>query len=611
MIAIIPMMGLGSRFREKGYTEYKPFVKINTEPLLRKVVNPLIGKFDDIYIICDLETEPQVNFLFGEMVKCIVLNSPTGGAAETLLLATEYLPDNVGLVCIDCDIIIDESVIGSIHTYPPNCILSFEDNDMLGIYSYMSIDEIGNIRKIREKEAISNVANAGVYMFESKKLLSFACEHICKDEGESYLSKVVQYLIDYGYPFSTIDITGKYQCCGTPYQLIDYSKKTMNPHIICFDIDGTLIYDLYETPKAIVKNVLFCNEAYRRGHKIILHTARGMVSKNGDPIRIESQRPYVEKVLDDNGVLYHELIFMKPYADIYIDDKAVSAHRNLEKETGLYLFEDHKSRVHNKILTEGNIIHKYGDLKAESDYYKRLPQELIQLFPTIHKNSDTHIIMERIFQPTYSSLLLSQRLGFSDINNLVSSLDIIHSMSMTSTIDLDLSWIYTDKVLSRFNTHPDVYKNLGLDIGDFLQIINSPMEYKLGVIHGDPVFTNVFFSSNGICKFIDPRGKWAAEYTLLGDIYYDYAKILQSLYGYDYILHGEHIPHSYLKKMRDYFISKINEIDTINTDDLILRVKLLIISLLPLHSEDTVRCKNFIKLLSYIDGGYDETIVKY
>ena len=40
-------------------------------------------------------------------------------------------------------------------------------------------------------------------------------------------------------------------------------------------------------------------------------------------------------------ILYHDLILMKPYADLYIDDKAIPAHKDLQKETGLYLFEDH------------------------------------------------------------------------------------------------------------------------------------------------------------------------------------------------------------------------------------------------------------------------------
>ena len=54
------------------------------------------------------------------------------------------------------------------------------------------------------------------------------------------------------------------------------------------------------------------------------------------------------------------------------------------------------------------------------------------------------------------------------------------------------------------------------------------------MIHGDPVFTNVIKTQTGI-KFIDMRGK-TVDNTIYGDRNYDYAKILQSLMGYDFIL---------------------------------------------------------------------------
>ena len=52
------------------------------------------------------------------------------------------------------------------------------------------------------------------------------------------------------------------------------------------------------------------------GSKIILFTSRGYTSKF-------DWRPLTEKQLDSWGLKYHELIFGKPFADYYIDNKAI------------------------------------------------------------------------------------------------------------------------------------------------------------------------------------------------------------------------------------------------------------------------------------------------
>ena len=50
------------------------------------------------------------------------------------------------------------------------------------------------------------------------------------------------------------------------------------------------------------------------------------------------------------NIPYDELHFGKPYADLYIDDLAISSHQNLNKGTGFYFFEnDVNSRKFNKL----------------------------------------------------------------------------------------------------------------------------------------------------------------------------------------------------------------------------------------------------------------------
>jgi len=599
MIPIIPMMGLGERFSKSGYSEYKPFVRVNSTHLIKGVISPILKKFTYAYVICNKEIESQLRSLYSEdIIKTIVLNNPTKGAADTMYQALDSIPDNQKIACLDCDTILHDSAIDKMFGDFNNAIFTFIDNDKTGIYSYVNVDSEDNITEIKEKQAISTIANAGVYIFENSTVLKQSCENILSKEGELYLSRAVEDAIELGNIFKSVNVTNQFDCCGTPAQLKSYYKSTLQDHkkTICFDVDGTLVYDLYNNPKPIEKNVKFCNEAYKIGHKIILHTARGMLSKNGDYNKIEAQRPYIVDILSKLGILYHDLILMKPYADLYIDDKSIPAHKNLEKETGLYLFEEHSSRQHNKITSDGNKIVKQGDLKGENYYYSNIPDNLKPFFPKVYTSTNNHIELSKISKSTYSSLLMSKKLTKSDIDALINSIHEIHKTS-SDNIEVDLSWAYKQKVTERLDHYKDLYTQLEFDSYFCKSLIDMELSYSYGMIHGDPVFTNVF--SDGIlCKFIDPRGEWDSKLTNSGDMDYDYAKILQSLYGYDYALHNESIEQSYLTSLRDYYLDAIKQIT--NIDQLKIKTKLLFVSMIPFHREDTERCKRFKDILSNI-----------
>jgi len=601
MIVVIPMMGLGDRFVKSGYTEYKPLIRINTKILIKDVVNPLIGNFKKIYIVCKPNVANQIKSIFDDSVSIIELIEDTKGAAETILKACQFFEDDEQIVCMDCDTIFNSSVIDKIVKVDGNNIVTFNDYDKTALYSYVQTNDKGYITDIKEKIAISHKANAGIYIFNNKKIIEESCKNILDLDKELYISEAIKYAIEHGEIFKTIDATNEFNCCGTPFQLKTHAKNNIKKKkfTICFDIDGTLIYDLYKSPTGIEKNVKFCNEAYKNGHHIILHTARGMLSKKGNAALIEEAREYIESVLTKNGIFYNELVLMKPYADLYIDDKAIAAHKDLEKETGLYFFEDHAPRSINKIVVDGNKIVKTGNLKGECFYYKNIPPELLEYFPTVYECDDSKIEMKKIVEPTYSSLLLSKRLTLKDIDVLIESLDIIHR-SNTNTSVQDLAWAYNKKVIDRYNHNIDLYTALGINYDDILIHIKAINQYKEGIIHGDPVFTNVF-SGKTQCKFIDVRGIWDDEKTLSGDIYYDYAKILQSLTGYDYALHNDSIEDEYLSRLREYFLEKILFVEPdISIDQLKHKTILLYLSLLPLHREDLNRCKRFVQIIKKI-----------
>jgi len=599
MIAVVPMMGLGERFSKSGYSEYKPFVKVNTEMLIKKVLRPLINSFDKVYVVCNEEVANQLTAIFFESIEIIKLNSPTKGAADTLLKACTSLPSNQQIACIDCDTIFNQSAIDKAKSTQGNFLLTFYDDDRTGLYSYVNVLD-DKVVDIQEKKAISNIASAGFYVFRNSSVLEACCLASFSHNTELYVSKAIGQGIQQGEEFTTVDVTNEFHCCGTPFQLKSYAKSELGDQklTISFDIDGTLVYDLYNTPFAIEKNVKFCNEAYRNGHTIILHTARGMLSKNKNKELIEASRPRIEQVLSDLGILYHELVLMKPYADVYIDDKAIAAHRDLQKEIGLYLFEDHAARSHNTIVVKGDRIIKSGLVSGECFYYQNIPTNVLDLFPKVHSCTNSTIELQRITQPTYSSLLLSGRLSKADLDVLLSSLTKLHCTQPTGDCGIDGLWAYHHKVASRFDEFSTLYSQLGVDVSYYKQLASTICQSKLGTIHGDSVLTNIF-DGDGACKFIDMRGVWDNKLTTCGDIYYDHAKVMQSLWGYDHALHNEPIQADYLQSLREYYTKQLTQIHPeIDLKELQVKVELLYISLIPFHKEDLDRCNRFLQIVA-------------
>lgn len=89
----------------------------------------------------------------------------------------------------------------------------------------------------------------------------------------------------------------------------------------CFDIDGVLCTETGADHQNAAPNpsaILKVNKLHQEGHKIILFTARG--STTGI-----DWSDITKEQMNEWGVLYHELIFGKPFADIYIDDKAINS----------------------------------------------------------------------------------------------------------------------------------------------------------------------------------------------------------------------------------------------------------------------------------------------
>ncbi len=98
--------------------------------------------------------------------------------------------------------------------------------------------------------------------------------------------------------------------------------------IYCFDIDGTICKTIgadYENAKPIKSVIEKINEIFDSGHDIIIYTARGMGTLNGDVAKVyDTWYEFTKNQLIEWGLRYHQLILGKPTADVYIDDKSMN-----------------------------------------------------------------------------------------------------------------------------------------------------------------------------------------------------------------------------------------------------------------------------------------------
>jgi hypothetical protein len=93
----------------------------------------------------------------------------------------------------------------------------------------------------------------------------------------------------------------------------------MMTYTYCFDLDETLCTSKnldYKHAVPLTTRIETVNSLFQAGNTIIIYTARG--SKTGS-----DWSTLTENQLSSWNVSYHKLVMGKPFADFYIDDKAV------------------------------------------------------------------------------------------------------------------------------------------------------------------------------------------------------------------------------------------------------------------------------------------------
>jgi len=293
---------------------------------------------------------------------------------------------------------------------------------------------------------------------------------------------------------------------------------------------------------------------------------------------------------------YDEIYFGKPYAHFYIDDLAFNCFDNLEKEIGYYV-ENVNPRDFNQL--NKNVIEtftkKSNDLSGEIYYYRNIPYQVKDLFPILidYDLENKWYTMEKINGITISNLYTNELLTTDTLIHIMNSINRLHNIDINTidTNNINIYDNYSKKMIQRYRSYDySMFNNSEKIFNELLEKLTSYENGNKGkccAIHGDSVMTNILVNSFGKIKFIDMRGKLGNELTICGDFLYDWAKLYQSLIGYDKILLDKVINEKYEKKMIETFETKFLEFHShADLNNLKIITKSLLFTLIPLHNND-------------------------
>lgn len=636
MIITIPLGGLGTRFKKFGYNLPKPLINVLGKPILYWLLDNL--NFNKIDLLCIPYNQELINFRFEDKLKkdypninflFLPLYKNTEGAAETLFILLKKLEElnikDKPILSLDGDNFYLEDIITKWNG--SNSVFCFEDNSNEEIYSYIKFDN-NKISDIKEKSKISNYANTGAYGFNSWKNLKLNIKYILdnkiKQKNEYYISNVIKQMIktnDFEPKIINID---NYVCLGTPihvrlfcnnYPRISAINNNMmlKPKRYCFDLDNTLvsfpkIKNDYTSVEPIKENIKFLKYLKKMGNYIIIYTARRMKTHNSNKGKLMKDIGKITfDTLEKFDIPYDEIYFGKPYADFYIDDLAINCFNELEKELGFYK-SNISPRDFNQINSSSIQIYKKisYNLEPEIYYYNNIPNSCKDIFPLFINYDSINFKfyeMEKINGIPISKLYLSQELDKNLLLHILGTINRLHNVNHISN-DINIYKNYFDKLVHRYKNYD--YSKFKNSLNIYNKLLNISKLYEKnnngikGVIHGDPVFTNILVNQFGKIKLIDMRGKVGDELTIYGDILYDYAKIYQSLIGYDEILENKRIDITYKNELinvfKEFIINKFDNNTFINIKNI---TDLLLFTLIPLHNND--KCFDYYNLISLVE----------
>ena len=578
--------GIGKRCN--GYSLPKPLNYIHGRHMIEYIIENIPS--NEIYIVYNIFLDEYnfreiiVNKFKSKIIHFSCIDYLTRGAVETAYIGiSKFKLDNDNIVFIDND---------NMHSFP-NMSIEF-NNDFIGYsidfdktnYSFITIQD-DTVINIEEKNKISDNYCCGLYGFKNKESFLESAKDILfknkKTKNEFYFSQLYKNKIENGNIIKPLLIeTTKH--IGSYDEIVNQENiVSKNKLRICFDLDNTLVTyptipNDYSSVKPVNSAIALVNQLKKDGHEIIIHTARRMTTHNNNVGKVIKDIAMVTlTTLDKFGIPYDELIFGKPIADIYIDDRAINPYINNISYFGIFIDDNEfipnklSTNKYNLIERKSDVIYKTGPekyMRGELYFYQNIPSFFIDYFPKMinyNKIDDKIQIQTEFIKGIPLYYLYKNKLVTNEMmDKLFSILEKFHNnKNIPITIQreavlnnyiLKLSQRFKNKNDYPFDDAEIIFKQIIEGIIQYCDVTIAPF------IHGDFWFSNILLTYDDEFKFIDMKGQVDGSLTINGDIYYDYGKLYQSILGYDLILNEIDIDIECINKMKKLFLLKCETI---------------------------------------------------
>ena len=622
---IIPLNGEGLRFARAGCTDPKPLVRVLGREILFWLLDSLREALEMIADDDDddaKKTEYNIVIAYNAALNAhdfvdrvqqrlagggdhnnwtlhfVPLHFNTCGAVETVALALQALLAVPNLVpnlvpnhheeqdllqrtalCLDGDVWYPPTTLARILSRlpghhkrswiePENCIIvtrieEHDDHDNLSSsssssspYSHVVLGEKRKdlITDIVEKVRVSDFACTGVYAFDSSRRLLQSCLELLfspgtyLQHGEYYMSSLVQYDIQHHkqqYKAMCIPAADVI-CFGTPAQIQTWLSSGNHFEEQEVDVQMTTTTQQRQQRRQ--------HTTSRGFHKVTIDVEHGVVTKHA--LTDEATNGLA------NQVRYYQLVKVKDMFPAILDAAG-----------GWYQMQ---------YIPGKTLAHQYTSQRMTCDDL----EEVLRCLQRLHQSLSSPPLFDdaHLYDNYAPKLMHRMRTIVVDTSGLADNVDVL-----------------TRRCVAYFEKEYRA-KRMG----------------RIGCVHGDPVLSNIIMSDrrhdddhDNKFIFIDVRASRFStldkceRFSMIGDVLYDYAKVYQSLAGYDEILEGTQVASEYRAAMMETLCERVAEV---LSPEHVVAMKhaaaLLLLSLLPLHPKELwpafVRLAQHILVVSHI-----------
>jgi NDP-sugar pyrophosphorylase family protein len=238
---VIPMSGIGKRFKDAGYKELKPFIMVNGKPIIEHILD--MYPIDSMVLIIMNEDDPELTshieyvHRMRPLVKVKTISSHKKGPGYAIWEAREDIDATLPVIVNYADFsgtwdfaaFLNQlsKYDGSILTYTgfhPHMIRSNK-------FAYVKLNNANFVTDIQEKlpytsDPMQEHASSGVYGFSSGRVLLESVRKQIEDDlslnGEYYISLTYKPMISSGMRVSIQDMV-TFNQWGTPEDLQDWT----------------------------------------------------------------------------------------------------------------------------------------------------------------------------------------------------------------------------------------------------------------------------------------------------------------------------------------------------------------------------------------------------